>query len=320
MGTHGGGIERSVGDQHPVLRARETDGRMSRDSARFIPSRFRNMGARALYHDPIPMGLIAVAFLLGTAALLEISVPIPLLIASFCGTALVYGIDRGIIASPEDRLNRPDRRQWMEGHQMWVRVEVVMLTIGAAVALPFLRRSTLLGITALAALVGLHLVSVGHWKRPVKASTIGKPLAIAGAWAVGGTLFPVLEAGHPIGRGDVALIGYRVLFLLPNVIVADWGDRHGDMSAGLATWAEGKTLYSVRFVSTALLTVAGAGAVLAVVNFGAPLVLFLDALGLVAMGMAVWKLRPGYSPLHSFLLDAVVAWPVLVWVWTQVIT
>lgn len=272
------------------------------------------MGVRALYHDPMPMGLIAGALILGTAGLLDMSVPIPLLIAGFCGTALVYGLDRAIISSPEDRLNRPDRRRWMETHQTWIRVEVVLLLVGSVGAMAFLRRSTLLGVTGLAVLVGLHLFSLGGWERPVKASRFGKPLAIAGAWAAAGTLFPVLEGGHPIGGAAAALTGYRFLFILPNVILADWSDRHGDGTVGFATWAPVGTLRSLRVLSTGLLSLAGVGAVLAVVFFGAPPILFVDALGLVVMLLAVWGLRPGRSAREAFLLDLVVAWPVVVWV------
>lgn len=287
--------------------------RATRSRVLSFPSHLRTMGARALYHDPMPMGLIAVALMLGTGALFQVPVPIPLLVAGFCGTTLVYGIDRGLIASPEDQWNRPDRRRWVQRHQTWIWGEAALMLLGGAAVMPYLDSVTLFGVLGLTVLAGLHLFSFGGWGRLLQASGIGKPLAVAGGWAIGGTLLPLLESGHSIGGGAALLAGYRFLFILPNVMRADWGDRQGDAAVGRATWTPGGTLHSLRLASTGLLSLAGVGAVLAVACFTAPPLLLVDALGLILMLGAVWGLRPGQSPLHAFLLDMVVAWPVLVW-------
>lgn len=267
-----------------------------------------------LYHDPMPVGLIAVCLILGSSALFQLSVSLPLVVAAFFGTALVYGLDRAVISSPEDKWNRPERRRWVQNHQTWLRGEIVLLLIGGGIAVGFLSPRTLFWIAGLAGGAGLHLFSVGMAERPLKSLGIGKPLAVAAAWAVGGTVLPILEAGQPLGIDGVMLTVYRFLFILPNVLLADWADRGGDAAVGLTTWAPDGTLFSVRLVSTGLLAVAGAGVVFAIVRLDASLILLVDAVGLLLMTGAVWALRPGRSPREAFLLDFVVAWPIVVWI------
>jgi len=266
-----------------------------------------------LYHDPLPIGGIAVALMLGTYGLLQLPVSVPLLVAGGCGAALVYGLDRGLLRSPEDAISHPRRRAWMRAHRTWILGEAILFGGSGAVALTYLQTDTLLLAGGIAAVAGLHVVPVGHTGRPLKALGWGKPLAVAGAWAVGSTLLPVVEAGASVGSGKVALVGYRFLFVVPNVLLADWADRAGDAAVGLQTWADGWTRRRLQVVLTVLLGIGAAGAV-GVVYEGASLLLLVDAAGLLAMIGAVWTLRPGASSRQRFLLDAVVAWPIVVWI------
>ncbi len=270
---------------------------------------------RALYHDPMPVGGIAGALMLGTSALLDVPVSLPLIVAGFCGTALVYGLDRGVASSPEDAINRPDRRRWVESHRGWLRVEMGILLGALCVSVPLLQKDTLLATIPLGSAVVLHLLPGEQWGRPLQRMAMVKPAVVAGAWAVGGTLLPILEQEASIGLGTFALLGYRFLFILPNILLADWGDREGDAAAGLAIWTPGGSLYSLRITSTILLGLGMAGAGAAIVRFGAPDLLLVDALGLVAMLGAVWTLRPGSSPGQVFLLDLIVGWPLVPWLW-----
>ncbi len=271
-----------------------------------------------LFYDPLPIGGIAVALMLGTYGLLQLPVSVPLLVAGGCGAALVYGVDRGLLRSPEDDVNHPRRQKWMRAHRRWLVGELILCGGGGGMALTCLRAETLFVGAGIGVLAGLHLISIGERRSPLKSLGLGKPLAIAGAFAVGSTLLPVLEAGSPAGRGMTALAGYRLLFIVPNVLLADWADREGDTAVELQTWTEGWTRWRIRMVSTFLLGVGTAGAFGAVYGGEAPALLLLDAVGLVAMIGAVWGLRPSTSSAHRFLLDLIVAWPIVVWVVTAV--
>lgn len=262
----------------------------------------------ALCHDPLPIGGVAVALLLGTYALLGLSPSVPLLVAGFCGAALVYSVDRGLVASPEDAVNHPGRRQWVAEHRWWLRIETVGLALGGGAALFFLRPETVLGAGVGAVLAGLHLLPAGRWGRPLKRAGLAKPLVVAAAWAGGATVLPVVEAGARGAAEVVVLAGYRWLFILPNVLLADWGDRRGDVAAGLRPWMGAGSGTALRWGATGLLGgAAGMGAVLS----GTPIpsgLLLVDALGLLWMAGAVWGADPE-RPWHRFLLDLLVAWP-----------
>jgi 4-hydroxybenzoate polyprenyltransferase len=256
------------------------------------------------------VGGIAVALLLGTYALLGLPVSVPLLVAGFCGAAFVYGADRGLVAAPEDALSHPRRRQWVRTHTRWLRGEVTGLLLVGAAALPFLNATTLIGVGAAGLLAGLHVLPMGRWGRPLKSMGLGKPLVVAAAWALGATVLPVLEAGRPVTPEVGGLAGYRLLFILPNVLLADWGDRDGDAAAGLRTWTRSGMGPGLRWGATGLLGLAGGlAAVLACTSVPAGLLL-VDALGLAWMLGAVWGAAPA-RPRHRLVLDLLVAWPLV---------
>ncbi|MFP4229055.1 MAG: hypothetical protein ACLFTE_09530, partial [Salinivenus sp.] len=110
----------------------------------------------ALSHDPLPIGGVAVGLMLGTSALLGLPVSVPLLVAAFSGAALVYGVDRALVASPEDRWNRPDRVAWVREHRSWLAVEGGLLLVLGGGALFFLRPLTVVSGGLLGGLALLH--------------------------------------------------------------------------------------------------------------------------------------------------------------------
>lgn len=295
-----------------LLRQSRSDSGVS-NSAR--PSNAVGNGGRfswldALCYDPLPVGGIAVALLLGTYALLGRPPSVPLLLAGFCGTALVYGLDRAVVPSPEDAVNHPQRRRWVRAHGGWLAAEGGLLFVGGVGALACLRVETLLVTGGLAALAGLHLVPLGRWGRPLKELGLGKPLVVAAAWALGGTILPVVEAGEALGPAAGALAGYRYLFILPNVLLADWADRPGDAATGTGAWPRRGRGAKLRWLATGLLGLAATGAVAASAIPHRPVLLRIDALGPLLMMLAVWVVRPA-RPGSRLLLDALVAWPVV---------
>lgn len=262
----------------------------------------------ALYHDPAPVGGVAVALMLGTTGLFGLSVDLPLLVAGFCGATLAYLTDRVWTRAPEDQINCPGRVHWVRAHSGWLAAETaVLFALGGAMLL-CLDWSTLLWTGALGAVAVLRVLPYGSSR--LARGGLQKPMAIAGAWAAGGTLLPLVEAGHPLGLGAVLFLGYRWLFILPNLLLADWGDRAGDAAAGLAPWAAGWTGRRVRWGATGLLLVAAVGAAAWAVAGSRPVLVGVDALGLLLMMGVVWGLDPTRAR-DAFLADLVVGWPLV---------
>lgn len=262
----------------------------------------------ALYHDPAPVGGVAVALLAGTYGLFGLSPDLPLLVAGFCGTTLLYAADRVWVDAPEDRVNRPERVAWVQARGRWLAVEsAVLVALGGAMLL-LLEWRTLVWTGILGSVAGLHLLPRGT-EGPFLTG-LSKPIVIAGTWAAGGGVLPLVEAGEPIGGGALLFFGERWLFVLPNLLLADWGDQAGDAEAGLAPWAPRWSARQVRGGATALLLVAAAGGLAWAIVGTAPLLIGVDALGPVLMMGAVWGLDPT-RPRDAFLFDLVVAWPLI---------
>ena len=261
-----------------------------------------------LYHDPAVVGGVAVALLLGTYGLFGIAVNLPLVVAGFCATTLVYAVDRGWRVPAEDRTNRPGRVAWVEGHRGWLKGEAGLLVALGGAMVPALEPRTLVGAGALGAVAMLQ-VAPGRSGR-AGLTGLPKPLVIAATWAGGGGLLPLVEAGRPLGLDAALFGGYRFLFILPNLLLADWADRAGDAAAGLAPWTTGWTAGQVRRLATGLLL----GAALVAAVWGArtphPVLLSMDAWGLLLMLAVVWR-RPAPHPRSALLADLVVAWPVV---------
>ncbi|PSQ68815.1 MAG: hypothetical protein BRD29_02900, partial [Bacteroidetes bacterium QH_2_67_10] len=77
-------------------------------------------------------------------------------------------------------------------------------------------------------------------RRRLKDVGPAKPFVVAAAWALGSVGLPALEAGASLTASAgtlVLLAGYRFLFVLPNLLLADAADRDGDARTGLRTVA-----------------------------------------------------------------------------------
>ncbi len=192
-----------------------------------------------------------------------------------------------------------------------MQISTVLALGGALAALPWLQPETLGAGAVLALGSGLYMAPVGPRRRRLKSVWYLKPVVIGGAWAVGGVLLPVLEAGVPVAFGVVALIGYRLLFVLPNALLADWPDRAGDAQAGLSTVATRLTVVQIRRLSSAALLPAFGGGLVAMAAFEAPPLLAVDLVGLLVMLFVVGRPWPQSRLFFGLVLDLVVAWPVL---------
>ena len=268
----------------------------------------------SLMYANVPVGLIAVAFVLGTYALLGLPPSLPLLVLAFCGTFLVYQGERALFEAPEDAFNQPQRQGWVRRHRGFVRGASGVAAVAALAMLPLLRPVTLAVSVGLAGVSLLYVAPLLPGRRRLKTIWYVKPLAFSGAWAMGGVVLPVLEADAPLHAGVWLLVVYRFLFVWPNVLLADWADREGDARAGLRTVAtewSSRRLHGLAALAPAL---AVAGALGAILWYDSPRLLYLDAIG-PALMLAAVGLRPGSHArfFYSFIIDALVAWPLLTW-------
>lgn len=265
----------------------------------------------ALYHQPSVVGCVAVGLMLGTAGLFSISVDVSLLVAGFSGTTLAYMLDRVWARSPEDAINHPLRVRWVESHLCWLAVETVLLFAVAGASVFFLNWKVQVGTLVLGGVALFHVWPQGTGFIQRRGMT--KPLIIAAAWAVGGTLLPLLEAGIALWPGFLLFVVYRFLYILPNLLLSDWTDRRGDTAAGLNPWARRWTHQEVRWMATTGLAFALIGAGVWASVGVVPLLVGIDAVGLVLMTIIVWAFDLGRLG-HAFLSDLVVGWPAITFV------
>ena len=291
---------------------RESSGRES--SGREGAGRGAGWG-EALRHDPLPIGGIAAAVVLGGSALMGAPVDAALVGLAACGAALVYWADRVLGLSPEDRVNHPGRVGWIARHRTWLSVEAALLLVGAIACAALVRPQTLVAAAGLAVVGGLHVLPLLPGGRRVKAFGAWKRGSIAGAWAAGGVLLPVVEAGMPVAELAiplaVAALG-RFGIVLANVRLADAADRRGDRRHGLA----GAGLPVVRIRRRAAASAwgaCGAFVILGASGEAPALLAAVEAAGAAAMAFAALYARPARTRTHLFVLDAVVAWPVFTW-------
>jgi 4-hydroxybenzoate polyprenyltransferase len=271
----------------------------------------------AVLYSNVPEGLIAVGVMLGTYALFGLPPSAPLLTLAFSGTFLVYQTDRLLVPSAEDVVNRPGRVAWARRHRGYAWGAALAAAAAGTAMLPWLRPSTILWGVAVGGLGVLHVAPLLPGRRRLKDLGPSKPFFIALAWGAGSVALPVVEAGGPLTVVAGAAVLYRLLFILPNVLLADWADRAGDRAAGLRSVASEWPWRRWRAFGAASALLAAMGAAVAVWSFGGPRLLLIDAVGPLLMAGAVLR-PPARSRLfYGFVIDAIVGWPAVtaLWAW-----
>lgn len=281
-----------------------------------IESGLRN----ALMYSNVHIAFVAVCFLAGTYAVLELPLSIPLLVAAGSGAFLIYQLDRAFLSSPEDALNNAERQAWVASHKryVWSSALIAVLLVGAS--LPGIRLHTLIGGLLLALVGGSYMLPLLPQRRRLKGIGSLKPIVIGGVWAVGGVVLPLLEAGESLSLGVVAFLGYRFLFLLSNAFLADWPDRTGDESVGVRTVA---TRLSARQLQGLCITTLAMAIGMGTVSFyllEAPLLSYVDLGGPVLFMLVVFRPWPISRWFYNFVIDMIIAWPGVtactIWLWT----
>ena len=265
-----------------------------------------------MLHGGWAAGLVAAAWMMGTAALLGLPVDGALVGLAFCGTALVYLADRALGTSPEDALNRPSLARWRTQARRWIRVEAGLLAVGAVGCALLVPPSVVGAGLAIGALGAAYVAPMGVRRlKAWDALPVGltKPLFVAAVWAVGGVALPVLAAGAAWTLEAAGLAAARGLFVAANVLLADHADRAGDRAAGLPTVATQRPDATVRALTSGCLVVA-AGLALGLGALRGPGWLWaVDAIGPALLLAWTWARRLPSTRQHVLALDLLVAWP-----------
>lgn len=272
-----------------------------------------------LLYGGIPVGLVAIGFLLGTYALLDLPVDVPLLAAGFCGTFLVYRFDHMLGLAPEDRYNQPERIQWLQSHRVYVNTTTALALVGGVITVPLLDLSTLLVCLVLSLIGILYITPLLPGHKRLKTIWYAKPITITAGWVIGGVLLPVIEGGRSVTQPVLVLLLYRFLFVLPNTIIADWPDRFGDARSGLSTVANRLSISQLRFLCAFLLLIVISGAITLYFYRMVPELILVDVIGPGLLLAAVLKPLSEEKWFFGFVIDMIIGWPVTTALYTALI-
>lgn len=263
-------------------------------------------------HSNLGVALVAAAVTAGTFPLLGLSREPALLVLAASGAFLVYQIDRGLVPSPEDAINRPARTRWVRRHAPYVHLSTSAAVLAAGWALigqpPAVWMLTgLLGTAGIGYALRDRIARISPFGRRLE---ILKPAVIAGVWALGAVLLPaVANPAAGLEGGVILLVLYRWGAIAPNLLLADWPDRAGDRSVGRSTpavrWSEGRLVRICRIVLVFTL----AGGIAAVLGGYAPPLLLVDCGGPLATLLAIRRPLPDHRPYYDVLLDGLIGWP-----------
>ncbi len=269
-----------------------------------------------LQYSNLHIIVVALGLLMGTSALHGVGFSIPVLLAGCCGAFLLYQLDRCWLPGKEDRTNQPQRVAWIEQHRGYVWSSCVLAMAAGITGAGLLSNSALYAGMLLAICGLVYLLPL---KKRLKRIWYVKPLAIAGAWALGGVVLPLAEAGIGLSPGVLVFLGYRFFFILPNILLADWQDKAGDKRAGLHSLAMRVDERTLRIVAALGATFSIALGLWYGMEMAWPALYFVDLLGpLLMLAVCLRPLRTSYL-FYGLLLDLLVAWPLIttlvVYIW-----
>ncbi len=265
----------------------------------------------ALKFSNLHILLVASGLIAGTASLTGHPVNFAVLIAGCCGVFLIYQIDRSWLFQSEDEFNQPQRVSWVRRNRNYILISTAAGVALGCIAASFLDFGTLLvgGLLAVLGLVYLMPIMPGGI-RP-KSIWYVKPLAISLAWAFGGVVLPLVAAGMPLRGAPMGLLLYRVSFILPNVLLTDWQDRHGDEVAGLKSLAMMLTEKQLRVAAATCIAITLLIGLLLGSTSQWPAHYYVDLIGPIILLAMCCRPLSDASTLYGWLLDIVIAWPMV---------
>ncbi len=275
--------------------------------------------------------VVAAGWMLGNSALLGYPLPPSFLALSSVGAFLVYRVDRLLVSSPEDALNVPQRAEFGIRYRWPLLAVASLLTLLAAllaITLRVLWLELAFLIGALGLLYPIRFLPGGRRPKDFRWMKTG---LIATCWVGGGAVLPYLLFSE--GKDNTYLLGlvillsvYRIAYILPNLISADWLDRKGDKVANagnlVRTWSRRTTLAAVLGSATvgtlmAFMLVGFVEAVsLLVFDLVGLWVLALASSGIIGGNQASGARQTAAHPAKMIYLDLLVAWPMVVWLYS----
>ena len=163
----------------------------------------------------------------------------PLLALVFCGTLIVYNLDRLSSAAEEDAVDATPRHRWVDAHRRLLWSVAGLAAIGAFATLWWIPR------TILWALVPLGVVALGYslpviWSDsgPYRLKDIAglKIFLITIVWSGATAFLPAVELFDDPFRPDVAwLIAERALFIFAITLPFDIRDMERDRQSSIWT-------------------------------------------------------------------------------------
>lgn len=263
--------------------------------------------------------------MMGSAALAGVHFPMAYLVLASIGAFIVYRVDRLLVDSQEDEINAPERVLFRQSHRRALTLVLLIAIPLALIAIwalepAWVLAAALLGCTGIA--YPMRILPGG--KRPKDIPWL-KTAMIAFCWVIGGVVLPLLMLGGLVStpllsiQGVVVIALYRILYILPNLITADWLDREGDLSSGMSSLGGRLTASGVRTVAMTALCLALV-LIIPLIFWGMPWwLLTVDVMGLVGLTASVFSVtRTGSG--RIVLMDMWAGYPVVTWLLLVIIS
>lgn len=263
-----------------------------------------------LYYSNLHISFVAAGIILGSYALADERVNIAYLVLAAAGALLIYHADRVFFKSEEDIENVPGRLEWYGRHPSYIALSSVFAVLGIGISVFYLPTHVLYSGAGLGLVGLLYAAPLPGTKIRIKDLPFLKTLLILVCWVGGGLLLPLWRSMDP---STLMLLGaYRALYILPNLILAEWVDSPGDSSLGLRSAGALLTIGGIRVVSVLCFMGALVCSVVLVQSGANALLLSVDIVGfVVAMGMIFSGLR--WTSKHVVWLDMLVGFPAATW-------
>jgi len=247
---------------------------------------------------------------LGTGALAGQQVSLWYLILACSGSLLVYHADRAFHVPSEDYENAPNRVSWYHSHRPYLLVTSFVAIGLAGISTLFLPFEVLLlgaGLGVLGMIYGIIIPGTGF---RVKDVTLAKTLLIIVCWVFGSVILPL--KGSVSSAFLLLLAGYKVVTILPNILIADWIDKDGDKKHGVMSSGVWLGWNGVRYTTLGCLLI-GIIAVNQISHFNGMLWLsVIDLVGLAIMTFVVWRSSKNSVP-DIIYFDLLVGFSLVTW-------
>lgn len=241
-------------------------------------------------------GLVAASWIWATVAAFRLPEEPVLFVLAFAGTFLVYAADQFSFLSPEDVLN--NRRTTSDFGLFWWIVIASLLILSGAVMLSRWLWQPLLFLTCVAA---LYVFPVICGKRLKEFGSL-KTIWVIVVWGLSGVVLPILFFREEWPENGVFSIFYRMVYILPNVLISDYLDRSGDGIMGIKPLFFNWSLQKLRQIMWL-------GAMLGIGFWTYTPFPVEDLSGLLVITLLATY--PLHHPLFRYGLDLAVAWPML---------